>query len=74
MVGAELARPLLDSIAGPSLLGLRVGLIELQDQWHQGFRYETAAENAKVALLVGAGAERVGLLNGHALLAMLMAL
>src|ERR1043166_2527335 len=53
-------------------LGGRVGLLQLQDQRHQGLGNEASAVNAEVAALVGAGAERVGLLlNGHALLMML---
>ena len=50
-------------------IGLRrlVGLLERENQRHQRFGDETSAENPEMAALVGAVAERVGLLElGHA--------
>ncbi len=47
-------------------LGGGVGLLQFEDQRHQGLGDEAAAEDAEVAALVGPGAERVGLLDGHA--------
>src|SRR5262249_51170096 len=52
----------------------RVGFLQFQDQRHQCLGDEAAAVDTEVAALVGAGAERVGLLlNGHALLMILPA-
>ena len=47
-------------------LGLLVGLLQREDQRHQRFRDEAAAENAEMAALVGAVAEGIGLVDlGH---------
>jgi hypothetical protein len=43
--------------------GLRVGLLELQDERHQGLGDEAAAEQAEMPALVGAGAEGVRILD-----------
>ena len=48
-------------------LGLAVGLLQRQHQRHQRLGDEAAAENAEMAALVGAVAERIGLVDfGHA--------
>ena len=48
-------------------LGVRVGLLEIEHERHQGFGHEAAAENAEMTALVGAGAEGIGLsLSCHA--------
>ena len=41
-------------------LGLGVGLLQIEDQRHQRFRDEAAAENAEMAALVGTAAEGIG--------------
>ena len=45
-------------------LGRLVGRLQLEDQRHQRFGNEAAAENAEEAALVGSGAEGIGL-DGH---------
>jgi hypothetical protein len=48
--------------------GRRIGLLELEDQRHQGLSDEAAAVDAEVPALVGSGAKRIGLLHdGHAI-------
>ncbi len=42
---------------------LVIGALEIEDQRHQGFRDETAAELAEMAVLVGAGAEGIGIVD-----------
>ena len=49
-------------------LGRGVGLLQLEDQRHQRLGDEAAAIDAEMPALVGAGAERIGLRHGHALL------
>ena len=56
-------------LEGRILARLRIGLFQIEDQRHQRLGDETAAEDAEMPGLVGTGAERVGLLDGHALLA-----
>src|SRR6202011_4517286 len=41
-------------------LGRVVGLLQLEDQRHQGFGDEAAAENAEMPVLVGTAAEGIG--------------
>jgi hypothetical protein len=43
--------------------GLRVGLLQLEDQRHQGLGHEPAPIDAEMPALVGTGAEGVGLLH-----------
>ena len=53
-------------------LGLRVGLLQLEDERHQRLGDEAAAVDAEMPALVGPGAEGIGLLlHGHAPLAIL---
>src|SRR5262249_28045278 len=52
-------------------LGGRVGLLQIEDQRHQRLGDEAPAEDAEMPALVGAGAERIGLLDRHARLATL---
>ena len=53
-------------------LGVRIGLLQLEDQRHQRLGDEAAAIDAEMAALVGPGAERIGLLRDvHAPLATL---
>ena len=40
----------------------RIGLFEIQHEGHQGLGHEAAAENAEMARVVGAGAERIGVI------------
>ena len=47
-------------------MACRVGLLQVEDQRHQRLGDEAAAIDAEMAALVGAGAERIGLLHGHA--------
>ncbi len=47
-------------------LGLRVGLLQFQNQRHQRFGHKAAAIDAEVPALVRPGAERIGLLHCHA--------
>ena len=47
-------------------LGLRVGLLQFQNQRHQRFGHKAAAVNAEMPVLVRPGAERIGLLHCHA--------
>ena len=47
-------------------LGLSVGLLQLQNQRHQRFGDKAAAIDAEVPMIVRPGAERIGLLHGHA--------
>ena len=47
--------------------GVLVGLLQREDQRHQRFGDEAAAEHAEMAALVGAVAERVGFFDLHAL-------
>ena len=47
-------------------LGLGVGLLQFQDQRHQRLGDKTAAIDAEMPVLVRPGAERIGLLHGHA--------
>src|SRR5262249_13595174 len=51
-------------------LGPRIGLLQLEHERHQRLGDETAAIDAEMTALVRPGAERVGLLNRHAVLAM----
>ena len=62
----EIARP--SPLKFRIVLGLRVGLLELEDERHQRLGDEAAAIEAEMPALVGPGAERIGLLDGHALL------
>src|SRR4029077_20596155 len=48
-------------------LGRRIGLFQIEDQRHQRLGDKAAAIDAEMAALVGAGAERIGLGQGHAL-------
>ena len=41
-------------------LGVGVGLLQIEDQRHQRFRDEAAAENAEMPALVGTAAEGIG--------------
>ncbi len=41
-------------------LGLGIGFFQIEDQRHQGFGDETAAELAKMAAVIGAGSKRIG--------------
>src|SRR5262249_46132244 len=52
-------------------LGGRVGLLQIEDQRHQRLGDEAPAEDAEMPAFVGAGAERIGLLDRHARLATL---
>ena len=47
-------------------LRLRIGLLEREDQRHQRLGDEAAAIDAEMPALVGAGAKRIRLLDGHA--------
>ena len=47
-------------------LGLGIGALEVEDERHQRLGNEAAAIEAEMPALVGPGAERVGLLDGHA--------
>src|SRR5579859_1926752 len=51
-------------------LGLRVGALKPEDQRHQRLGDKAAAIDAEMPALVGAGAERIWPLHGHALLTM----
>src|SRR5690242_5093807 len=57
-------------LAAEEGIALRRGvrLLQLQNERHQGLGDEAAAIEAEMAPLVGAGAERIELLDGHALL------
>src|SRR5664280_56779 len=48
-------------------LGGGIGLLQIEYQRHQRLGDKTAAIDAEVPALVGAGAERIGLRRGHAL-------
>src|SRR5262249_49701038 len=47
---------------------LGVGRLQLQNERHQRLGHETAAVEPEMSTLVGSGAERIELLDGHALL------
>src|SRR6185437_11258669 len=46
-------------------LGIGVGFFQIENQRHQRLGNEAAAVDAEVPALVGTGAKRIGLLNGH---------
>src|SRR5450830_1721357 len=52
-------------------LSRRVGFLQIEDQRHQRLGDETAAIDAEMPALVGAGAERIGLRRAHLLLTIL---
>src|SRR5262249_10939604 len=54
------------------VLGLRIGLFEAEDQRHQRLGDEAATIDAEMSPLVGPGAERIGLRDAHARLAIVL--
>ena len=58
--------PSISWLEGRIVLRLGVGLLQLEDQRHQRLGDEAAAIDAEMPALVGAGAEGIGLLDGHA--------
>ena len=64
---ADIVREVAVHLGGtPDRPWLGVGLLQFQDQRHQRFGDEAAAENAEMAALVRPGAEGIRLLHGHA--------